>query len=71
MQDSNTDNIDLNHYSRQIGTFGMEAMGKLIKLRVFIQGLGGVSLALLPIIVILDLCSNLNRLDLNPLKTSF
>lgn len=31
-----------NLYSRQIGVFGAEAMGKLVKLRVFIQGLRGV-----------------------------
>jgi len=36
--------IDENLYSRQIGAFGAEAMGKLVKLRVFIQGLKGVSL---------------------------
>lgn len=35
--------FDHDLYSRQLGTFGMEAMGKLIKLRVFIQGLSGVS----------------------------
>ena len=34
--------IDTNLYSRQIGTFGMEMMGKLIKLKVFIHGLRGV-----------------------------
>lgn len=38
--------IDHNLYSRQIGAFGVEAMGKLIKLRVFIQGMRGVSLKL-------------------------
>lgn len=31
-----------NLYSRQLGVFGAEAMGKLVKLRVFIQGLKGV-----------------------------
>jgi hypothetical protein len=30
--------IDTNLYSRQIGTFGMEAMGKLIKMNVLIVG---------------------------------
>lgn len=35
--------IDHNLYSRQIGAFGVEAMGKLIKLKVFIQGMRGVS----------------------------
>ncbi|OMJ80020.1 hypothetical protein SteCoe_19844 [Stentor coeruleus] len=34
--------IDTNLYSRQIGTFGMEMMGKLIKLDVLIHGLRGV-----------------------------
>ena len=33
--------IDTNLYSRQIGTFGMEAMGKLIKMNVLIVGLRG------------------------------
>jgi len=35
--------VDTNLYSRQIGAYGMEAMGKLIKMRVFIQGMKGVS----------------------------
>lgn len=39
-----TGGIDLDLYSRQIGAFGVEAMGKLIKLRVLIQGMKGVSL---------------------------
>jgi ubiquitin-activating enzyme E1 len=34
--------IDTNLYSRQIGTFGMEAMGKLIKMDVLIVGLRGL-----------------------------
>ena len=34
--------IDTNLYSRQIGTFGMEAMGKLIKMNVLIVGLRGL-----------------------------
>ena len=34
--------IDTNLYSRQIGTFGMEMMGKLIQLKVLISGLRGV-----------------------------
>lgn len=40
----NTKGIDLDLYSRQIGAFGVEAMGKLIKLRVFVQGLKGVKI---------------------------
>ena len=35
--------IDTNLYSRQIGTFGMECMGKLIKMKVLIIGMRGVS----------------------------
>jgi ubiquitin-activating enzyme E1 len=34
--------IDTDLYSRQIGTFGMETMGKLIKMRVVIVGLRGL-----------------------------
>jgi ubiquitin-activating enzyme E1 len=34
--------IDTNLYSRQIGTFGMETMGKLIKMKVLIIGSRGV-----------------------------
>ena len=37
-------NIDTNLYSRQIGTFGMETMGKLIKLNCLIVGARGVSI---------------------------
>ena len=42
-----TDNqmeIDTNLYSRQIGTYGMEAMGKLIQMRVLIHGLRGLGI---------------------------
>jgi ubiquitin-activating enzyme E1 len=34
--------IDKNLYSRQIGTFGLETMGKLIKLKVLIVGMRGL-----------------------------
>lgn len=34
--------IDTNLYSRQIGTFGIETMGKLIKMNVLIVGLRGL-----------------------------
>ena len=34
--------IDTNLYSRQIGTFGLEAMGKLMKLNVLIVGQRGL-----------------------------
>jgi len=36
--------IDMDLYSRQIGVFGMETMGKLVKMKVFICGLRGVGL---------------------------
>jgi ubiquitin-activating enzyme E1 len=34
--------IDTNQYSRQLFTFGAETMGKLIKMKVFIQGMRGI-----------------------------
>ncbi len=34
--------IDTNLYSRQIGTFGMEAMGKLIQMKVLLSGMKGL-----------------------------
>jgi len=34
--------IDMNLYSRQIGTYGMETMGKLIKMNVLIVGSRGL-----------------------------
>ncbi len=34
--------IDTNLYSRQIGTFGLETMGKLIKMKVLIIGARGL-----------------------------
>lgn len=36
------DQIDTNLYSRQIGTFGMETMGKLIKMKVLLVGMRGL-----------------------------
>lgn len=53
IEDSSSPDIDHNLYSRQIGTFGVEAMGKLIKLRVLIQGMAGVSVN--SFLVLLDL----------------
>ena len=35
-------NIDTNLYSRQIKTYGMEAMSKLQKLRILIEGMKGL-----------------------------
>ena len=34
--------IDTNLYSRQIGTFGMETMSKLVQMKVLIVGLRGL-----------------------------
>lgn len=34
--------IDQNLYSRQIGAYGVETMGKLMSLKVFVYGLRGV-----------------------------
>jgi ubiquitin-activating enzyme E1 len=34
--------LDTNLYSRQIGTFGLETMGKLIKMNVLIVGMRGL-----------------------------
>jgi ubiquitin-activating enzyme E1 len=43
MEKKNEDGeIDANLYSRQIGTFGMETMGKLIKMQVVVVGLRGL-----------------------------
>ena len=42
MESSGTEQIDTNLYSRQIGTFGLETMGKLIKMEVAIIGLRGL-----------------------------
>ncbi|CAD7968967.1 unnamed protein product [Amoebophrya sp. A120] len=42
--DSREPEINKDLYSRQIGTFGMETMGRLVKLRVCIQGLSGVGI---------------------------
>ena len=41
-EETKGDEIDTNLYSRQIGTFGMETMGKLIKMNVVLVGLRGV-----------------------------
>jgi len=40
--DKAEDKIDTDLYSRQIGTFGLETMGKLIKMNVVIVGLRGL-----------------------------
>lgn len=35
--------IDENLYSRMMGAYGIEAVGKLVKLRIFVSGLRGVN----------------------------
>ena len=42
MENKDETQVDTNLYSRQIGTFGMETMGKLIKMNVVIVGLRGL-----------------------------
>lgn len=42
MEPTEETQIDTNLYSRQIGTFGMEAMGKLVKMDVVIIGMRGL-----------------------------
>lgn len=42
MQKTEDVQIDTNLYSRQIGTFGLETMGKLIKMKVLIVGMRGL-----------------------------
>jgi ubiquitin-activating enzyme E1 len=42
MESNQEPQIDTDLYSRQIGTFGMETMGKLIKMKVVIVGLRGL-----------------------------
>ena len=44
MVEEQKNTIDQNLYSRQLGTFGMEAMGKLIKMKVLIHGLRGLGI---------------------------
>ena len=34
--------LDINLYSRQIGTYGLETMELLIKQKIYIYGIGGV-----------------------------
>jgi len=34
--------LDINLYSRQIGTYGLETMEQLIQKKIYIYGLGGV-----------------------------
>lgn len=43
-QPTGEDQIDTNLYSRQIGTFGIETMGKLIKMNVIIIGQRGLGI---------------------------
>lgn len=42
MVESTETKIDTNLYSRQIGTFGLETMGKLVKMKVLIVGMRGL-----------------------------
>eukprot|EP00158_Paraphelidium_tribonemae_P010369 Partr_v1_DN4928_c0_g1_i1_m60378 putative Ubiquitin-like modifier activating enzyme len=42
--DAHSSGVDTNLYSRQIGVFGMETMGKLIKMDVLIVGMRGLGI---------------------------
>src|SRR4051812_23261855 len=42
MEQKSENKINMDLYSRQIGTYGMETMGKLIQMRVLIHGLRGL-----------------------------
>jgi len=42
MDKENKNEINMDLYSRQIGTYGMETMGKLIQMRVLVHGLRGL-----------------------------
>lgn len=42
MESNNDEGINTDLYSRQIGTFGMETMGKLIKMNILIVGMRGL-----------------------------
>lgn len=44
MEIEQSNKVDENLYSRQIGTFGMETMTKLVKMRVLILGMGGLGM---------------------------
>lgn len=42
MEQKSETSINMDLYSRQIGTYGMETMGKLVKMRVLVHGLRGL-----------------------------
>lgn len=42
MVESTKTEVDMNLYSRQVATFGLESMGKLIKMKVLIVGMRGL-----------------------------
>jgi ubiquitin-activating enzyme E1 len=44
MEDVKSGKFDENLYSRQVGTYGVEAMGKLVSMRVFLYGLRGLGI---------------------------
>ena len=61
------DNIDTDLYSRQIGAFGMDIMGKLLKLKVLIIGMRGLGVETAKNII---LCGSqlVDIYDPNPVK---
>ena len=67
--------VDTDLYSRQIGTFGMETMGKLIKLKILIIGLRGLGVEIAKNIILSGPASvtifDLNIACINDLSSNF
>ena len=67
--------VDTDLYSRQIGTFGMETMGKLIKLKILIIGLRGLGVEIAKNIILSGPASvtifDLNIASINDLSSNF
>ena len=61
------ENIDTDLYSRQIGTFGMDIMGKLLKLKVLIVGMRGLGVETAKNIILCGSYS-VDLYDPNPVK---
>ena len=67
--------IDQNLYSRQIGTFGMEAMSKLVKLEILIYGMRGLGVEIAKNIILAGphkvVILDSNIVSLNDLGSNF
>ena len=73
--DKNTDNIDNNFYSRQIGTYGLGTMKKIMKMNAFIYGMRGVGIETAKNIVLSGMKSltifDPNKSKINDLTSNF